>query len=189
MTFFEYLAIAYSLILSIAVSRVLSGISDALFSERRYWIHLAYVVWLLGSTLIVFWNFWLFRELEWTLPRFMLVLANPALLLVLTTQLMPTVTLDSISWRDHYYGVRQRFCATAALWILVISVTSLALSALPLDHPARLASAVTFLAFILGCFSARPSVQGGIILWNLAGLALMVFWAFAYPGAGQGMVQ
>ena len=89
MTFFEYLAIAYSLVLSIAVTRVLGGLSAALFGEGRYWIHLAWVVHVLGSSLIVFWNFWMYRDIEWTLPRFMLVLASPALLLVQATQIIP----------------------------------------------------------------------------------------------------
>jgi hypothetical protein len=99
---------------------------------------------------------------------------------------MPTESLDSISWRNHFYGIRQRLCATAAVWVLVISVTSLVLSALPWDHPCRLASAVVFVLFIVGVSSARPAVHGGIILWNLASLALMIFWAFASPGGSLG---
>ena len=186
MTFFEYLAIAYSLIISIAVSRVLGGISAALFSEKRYWIHLAYVVWILGSSLMVFWNFWLFREVEWTLPRYILVLANPALLLVLAAQIMPTESLTSMCWRTHFYRVRQGLCLTAALWLLVINVSSVYLSALPLLHPARWASSLFVLLFVLGALSAKPALHASIAVLNLASLALMIVSVFAPPGGGPG---
>jgi len=182
MTLFEYLAIAYSLIVSFAVSRLLSGLSAALSSDRRYWIHLAYVAWLLACSLMVFWNFWLYRDAEWSLPRFMLALATPALLLMLATQIMPVDPPDSISWRDHFYMIRRRLCTTAILWILSVSAASYFIAGMPLTNPARVFSALAILAFAAGIVSRRPVIHGAIIVFNLAAIVIAMARIFVRPG-------
>ena len=77
MTLFEYLAIAYSLVISFAVVRAASVLPHVLSRERIYWIHTFWVLANLVTCLVIFWNFWSFREVAWTLGRFSLVLALP----------------------------------------------------------------------------------------------------------------
>jgi len=185
MTLFEYLAIAYTLLISFAVSRVLTGLSAALSSERRYWIHLAYVVWILGSSLMVFWSFWFYRDVDWSLPRFMLRLMNPALLLILATQIMPANVSESISWRDHFFGIRRALCATASIWLCTTSFTSYFLREIPLTHPSRLFMGLSLVSFLAGVISSKPIVHGAIVVFNLATMAVAMAFIFASPsGAG-----
>jgi hypothetical protein len=181
-TFFEYLAIAYSLVLSIAVTRVLGGLSAALFGEGRYWIHLAWVVHVLGSSLIVFWNFWMYRDIEWTLPRFMLVLASPALLLVQATQIIPVDPSKVESWRDYFLATHKRLYATIATWIVIVSLSSSVILTIPLFSPFRLVSASMFLLFLYGIWSQRTAVHGLIVVANIAGMLFMMLFIFALPG-------
>ena len=43
MTLFEYLAIAFSLVLSFAAMRLVAGLPYAVQADRRYWVHLVFV--------------------------------------------------------------------------------------------------------------------------------------------------
>ncbi len=89
MTLFEYLAIAYSLVLSFAVLRTASGLPHALASGRRHWVRAAWTFIILAVCLFVFWAFWSYREVEWTLWRFALVLGNPILVFVSASIIVP----------------------------------------------------------------------------------------------------
>jgi hypothetical protein len=69
-TLFEYLAIAYSLILSFAVICLVGGLSQVFDAGRRYWIHATYVCLTLFAVLSLFWAHWSTRDLDWTFPAF-----------------------------------------------------------------------------------------------------------------------
>ena len=49
MTLFEYLAIAYGLLLSLSGVRLLNGLSHTMQASRRYWAHAIWVCLLLFS--------------------------------------------------------------------------------------------------------------------------------------------
>ena len=109
MTLFEYLAIAFSLVLSFSAIRLVGGLPHALRREGRYWVHVAFVVGLLFSVTNAFWVFWSFREISWNYPKFLLALLNPGILYLLAATLVPENPETVRSWRDHYYAVRRRF--------------------------------------------------------------------------------
>ena len=79
MTLFEYLAIAFSLLYSLAALRLLGGLPAALAPGRRYSLHLGLSVILLLWVAISFWTFWSLRDVEWTFPGFLIALAVPGL--------------------------------------------------------------------------------------------------------------
>jgi len=62
LTLFEYVAIAYCLVISFAVTRAASVLPYALAPDGRYWVHTTWVFSNLGFSLLIFWNFWSFRE-------------------------------------------------------------------------------------------------------------------------------
>ena len=76
MTLFEYLAIAFSLLFSFTVMRLLAGLPPAAQPGRRYWVHLTFTCAQLAGTVATFWAFWSYRNATWTLPKFILVLAS-----------------------------------------------------------------------------------------------------------------
>ena len=115
MTHFEYLTVGYSLIVSFAVLRALSGFPHLLRSSSRYWVHVSWVVFGLFGCVFIFWAFWRFREAEWTLRSYILVLAVPALLYVHNSILVPSDPASVTSWRDHFFRVRVPLFVTACL--------------------------------------------------------------------------
>ena len=89
MTLFEYLAIAFSLVLSFSAMRLVAGLPYAAQPNRRYWVHLSFVCILLLVTAVAFWNLWNYRDAMWTLPRFLLILATPGLIYFEACTLIP----------------------------------------------------------------------------------------------------
>ena len=89
MTLFEYLAIAFSLVLSFSAMRLVAGLPHAAQPDLRYWVHLVFVSSLLLVTALAFWNLWNYRDATWTLPRFLLILTIPGLIYFLACTLVP----------------------------------------------------------------------------------------------------
>jgi hypothetical protein len=68
MTLFEYLAIAFGLLYSVAALRVLGGLPVALAQGLRSSLHLTLTVVNLLLIATSFWTFWSLRDVEWTFP-------------------------------------------------------------------------------------------------------------------------
>ena len=89
MSLVEYLAIAFSLIFSFAALRLVAGLPHTLDSERRHYIHILHMFFVLFDTVSLFWGFWLYRDVQWNFFRFLCVLATPAVLNFLACTLVP----------------------------------------------------------------------------------------------------
>ncbi len=178
MTQFEYIAIAYSMVLSFTVLRALSVLPHAVRIGRRYWVHTTWVCLTLGTTLLLFWNFWLYREIEWTLPRLALVLANPSILYVMASLLAPGDSPATESWREYFFSIRLRFFATCIAWDLSALTENYVLGGdLPTFHSINIQLWVVTLAHVAGAASKRAGVQAAIVL------ALFVAFALVLSGA------
>ncbi len=164
MTQFEYIAIAYSMVLSFTVLRALSVLPHAVRSGRHYWVHTTWVGLTLATTVGVFWNFWFYREIEWTLPLLVLVLANPAILFVLASLLAPTDALATDSWREYFFSIRLRLFVTAIAWDLSGLVEIWVLVDLPAFHPANVQLGALLVAHLVGAISKRPAVQSAVVV-------------------------
>ena len=182
MTLFEYLAIAFSLVYSFSAMRLVAGLPAATQHGRRYWVHLTYVCMFLMATAVAFWGFWSFRDVDWTLPTFLLALAGPGLLFFLACTLIPESSSTVVSWRDYYYSVRSRFFLGVIVWALAIeSLTTVVLPDAPWLHPIRVSHAATVLLGILGASSASHRVHSGLALVGIAGFLILASTIFLQP--------
>ncbi len=183
MSLFEYVAVAYSLIFSFAVMRLIGGISYAFDRDRIYWVHATHVCYQLLATAISFWIMWSFREIEWTLGGFLLVLAGPGIYYFNATVLIPEAPASIESWRAHYFSVRKRYWGAICVWSLVSTASSSALLGMPLVDPMRTPQVFLFALGIGGMASARPRVHEmlAIALASLTPLGAFIF--LSQPGA------
>jgi hypothetical protein len=186
MTLFEYLAIAYSLVLSFAAMRLLEGLPHAARSGRRYWPHLLLVVFSLLTCVTTFWVYWSFRSTSWDYFRFWLALANPGLNYFIACTLVPR-NADSIqSWHQYFASVRRRYFVAFASWALVIAGMNSFLLSMPLGHPSRLGQLTYFSIATVGAFTSNEKVVSGIaplllLLWLVSALFLLQPGALAGP--------
>ena len=102
MTLFEYLAAGHTLILTFALTRVLSGIAVAVDSSRRSWLHLSWLGFVVSNVLFTFWAMWGYQQVEWTLMRFMGLLLVPIFVFMFSSILVPQNIGAIESW-EHYY--------------------------------------------------------------------------------------
>lgn len=183
MTLFEYLAIAFSLVLSFAAMRLVAGLPYATMSGRRYWVHVVMVCVQVLIAIVAFWNLWSFRDATWTLPTFVLVLASPGLIYFNACTLIPEQASSIESWRNYYYAVRRRFFLGIAAAVLVAATSSTVILQMPWIHPARAPMLVTLAVALIGVSSSNERVHAGVALGFILLPLVLAFTLLSEPGA------
>jgi hypothetical protein len=183
MTLFEYLAIAFSLLFSFSVMRLIGGLPHALNPDRRYWIHLCLVLIQLTGTAVVFWAFWSYREVEWTFARFLLALASPSLIYFASCTLVPEDPASVESWRSYYYSSCRKYFLCLSVWALVVAIAVTVLVQMPITHPARIAQTGVFVAGLIGASSSEARVHGGIVALFLCLIVFVFLTYLMRPGS------
>ena len=163
MTLFEYLAIAFSLLYSVAALRILGGLPAAMSPRRRSALHLGLTLILLYVVAISFWTFWSLRDVGWTFVGFLLALAVPGVLFYCAAVLIPENPETVASWRDHYFSVHRRMYGGLALWGVAAALSATVNLGMGLAHPARFVHAITIAVGGVGATSSRARVHAGLI--------------------------
>ncbi len=181
MSLFEYLAAAYTLILSFAAAWLIGGLPDSIVASRRYWVHLVFVAVAFFQIAITFWNFWSFRAADWTFARFLLVLMQPAVLQYMAATLIPASPDQVESWREFYYSIRQRYFASVIAFGFLAGLNVILILDFPLLHPSTLGVVWAIAAGVIGVSSDNPRVHAGLALVALVLLPAAVLVLFAQP--------
>ena len=183
MTIFEFLSVAVSIILSLAIIRLLNGSPYLTASAKRYWVHAAWVIGLAIAIPLIWWNTWAYSQIEdWIFPEFVLLLLTPVTVYYLAATLIPDAPATVESWRSHFFQVRQRlFFATIFLFICFI-MTTVVLLHVPLLHPQRVGEGAMIVLLLIGAFSENPRVHGLLVSLALCGLAAVIALFFLRPG-------
>jgi hypothetical protein len=162
MTLFEYLAIAFSLVLSSAAMRLVSGLPYAFDQNRRYWVHFCFLVLGLFTVVLTFWAYWSYRDATWDLLKFLLALIHLGLAYFLAITIVPENPGDVVAWREHYYSVRTRYFSAAIFFAITSTLNPTLFLEMPLNHPARLVHACMLLVGIIGTSTADSRIHGGL---------------------------
>ncbi|MEM7218668.1 MAG: hypothetical protein AAF515_09905 [Pseudomonadota bacterium] len=176
MSLFEYLAIAFSIIISMSVIRVISGLPHVLHRGRRYWVHAAFVGIQLMMTIVVFWNYWNFATYtDWTLPKFILILASPALIYLNACTLVPERAENIESWRDYYFSVHRRYFLGLAAWLFAVAANTVVFLDMPIAAPGRIAQLMALLGCLAGAYYSSSKLHATLAAFMTG---LMLFWIF-----------
>ena len=183
MTLFEYISVAISLVLSLAAVRVLSGLSVAFAEGRRFWVHAAWLVMVLGISALVWWNFWSFRDADWNLFRFLMVLAAPGSIYLMGAALVPESPSEVASWEEHFFFARRRFFLALGAFFVTVSTTSCVLLEIPWMTAARASQIVGFTLAVVGVVSPSRRVHRILPIAFAVLLAAVSFLIFERPGS------
>ena len=110
---FEYLVVLTSIVLGLAVTRVIAGIGNIIQTRRRkrtYWVHIVWMVNLLLTITIVWWVAYRWRMQErWTFFLFLWLLLTPILLYLISALIFPdTDEAQRVTdWNAYYYENRR----------------------------------------------------------------------------------
>lgn len=182
MTLFEYLAIAYGLLLSLACVRLLNGLSHVLYSAHKYWTHAIWSCLLLFFGLLLFWQHWSTLNVEWTFLTFMMNLAGPGMIYFLACTLIPDEARGVDSWRDYYFSVRRQFFGGLCIWSVIMVVNTTLILGVPLLHRSRIIPIGLMLLGLLGLSTDSPRVHAGILVGVLV-VAITAAVILLQPGA------
>ena len=122
-TYFEYISVALSLFYALVLAKLLGGLPAAVHGQRRYWVHLLWVVNLLLACLVSWQGIWAFRDVDWVPGRFFAVFAFPSLLYLRAAVLLTEEPREVRSWREHYYGNCRGFFLLGAVGSLNLAVS------------------------------------------------------------------
>ena len=169
MNLFEHVAVAFSMVLSFGVVRLLDGLRPALVPGRRYWVHALWLVQKAAQPRLLLVGILVLpggRRLD----RRFLPLAPPrtSLLFLQATALVTTNPSAVDSWRDHFFGIHSWFFSVDVVLILHSVTTASLLRGVPLVHPLRALQAVGLTISILGAASASPRLHATIARVALA---------------------
>jgi hypothetical protein len=163
--------------------RLLSGLPYAIRPGPRYWVHLAFVLVHLLGTSLSFWNFWAYRDADWTLPRFLLALASPGVVFFISCSLIPENPSAVTSWRDHYFATRRSFFLGLIVWALVGVGVITFVAGLPWLHPGRIGSVVLLLVGAVGMSFAGPRVHAALAVGVVVVITVAVSSVYLQPAS------
>ena len=179
MTLYEHIAIANSIILSLAVVRLLDAIPHAFDPSRRYLIHCAFIVVTLWAGAQYWWISWTFSHVEsWTYAKFLLYLAPPAILYSVARTLSSPDPSQVSNFREYFVESYRRFFFLFAAYMGFIVLGSWQIIELPILHPSRILQVSVMLLALSGAFfdsSRHHAVLAGIFLLLLLAGTVSIF--------------
>lgn len=127
MQIFDFLSVAVSIVVGLALTHTLEGISRLIQARGRvkvYWVHLLWVVGILMLQIQYWWGAWLFNAVtDWTLSKFGLFLVAPIFLFVAGDMMFPDLTDPSnTSMWDYYYEKRRSIFGLLIAYFIAASV-------------------------------------------------------------------
>lgn len=184
MTLFEYLSVLASIIFSLSAAQILTRIRTVLDPEKRYWVHALWVFFALLLHLLIWWEFWGYRDVvSWNVLNFGLLLLNPLVLFVCAGALVQSEKSETGDWLDHFFETRRTIFLTLGILPVVSVVRRFVLADVPLLSIQNSPELIFFLLFLLGFLYAGKRVQAAIVIasWILAVIVIGGFWF--EPGA------
>lgn len=163
--------------------RLISGLPHTLRSESRYWVHATFVILQLIITIVVFWNYWNFASYEnWTLAKFILILASPALVFLNACTLIPERADTIESWKVHYFEVSRRYFIGLGLWLLAVLANTIVFLDIPFFSPARYAHLAAFAICAVGAVSRSNGTHAVIAAMTAGLISFWIFYVAFNPG-------
>ena len=182
MSIFEYVTVAVSIILGLAIARMLSALTDLFIYKDRVRLHWIPIVWVVTLFLVLITFWWqLFSSgasKEWLYIDFVAIITIAVLFYVASSLLLPRYWTDNEIDLYEFFSATGRWGAAAnsAIYFFAIFLDFL-LWGIPVASTLTALKLLTFAAGI-GAFLSRSVRQAGI--WTVAYvLALVALMGYA----------
>ena len=181
MNSFEYISVLISVLLGLAVTHLVVGIVSVIQNRettRVYWVHLVWVVNVLGHITMWWWAFHTWADLDaWSMPVFYLLFGYSLVLSAIAGLLFPVHGLEN-DYRAFFFRQFRWFLGLQVLWlgidvVEVMVKESVGLRPVPPDY--FLLTIPVILGLLIGSIVKSPKYH--------AFLTLSVFLFNAYYAA------
>jgi hypothetical protein len=167
---FEYFIVIPAVILGLGISRLLAGFGAALQHRGRvriYWVHALWVIIIFLLQLQMWWSWWGLRGETFTFFTYLLRLATPLSLFLLSVIVTPEADLSAkgerLDLETHFYSARVAFFVTLTIYPLT-GVLSALLMGRSFFSPAIWITLIFALLALTGVFVASRRVHGVIVV-------------------------
>lgn len=182
MTLFEYVSVAISIIIALAIAEGLRGLRSALDSRKRYGTHIAWIFIKLANPIFYWWTIWGLREFPeyWNMVTFTYVLMMPSIMYLQLHSLVSSDPDKIEDWRKHFYSQRRWFFGLNTLLAALagFNFTNLFISA-PLNVFPIIAYALIGALSIAGFVSDNPRLHA-LIAATVAAFSIIYYWVILF---------
>ena len=182
MTLFEYISVAISIIIALAIAEGLRGLQSALVPNRRYGIHVIWIFIKLANPIFFWWAIWGYRDYpeSWNMGTFTLALVMPSIMYLQLHSLVSHSPEQVEDWRTHFYNQRRWFFGLNALLSAcsVLGSTYVFISATP-DAIAVIGYAVIGLLSIAGFITDNSRLHAAIAIFVVA-FNFVYWWVITF---------
>lgn len=183
MELFNYIAIAFSFVYTAAALRLLGGLSSAINKDRRYTVHLLFIVIQLISIITSFWGVWAHRNLEdWKLYKFIFLLIDGALYYFIATVLVPENPNEINSWKDYYYKNKYKLFYAILTFLVYVQINGYVLTGVFYFGPEQFFHLIFLIPIIFGLKSKNHKIHFAIACFYLITTFAMMLTVASEPG-------
>ena len=183
MELFNYISIAFSFVYTAAAIRLLGGLSAATNKDRRYIVHLLFIVIQLVSIITSFWGVWAYRNLEdWKLYKFIFLLMDGALYYFIATVLVPENPNEIDSWKDYYYKNKHKLFYAILTFLVYVQINDYVLTDELYFGPEQFFHLIFLIPIYFGLKSNNHKVHVVIACFYLITTFTMMLTVASEPG-------
>ncbi|MDJ0863729.1 MAG: hypothetical protein QNJ82_16005, partial [Gammaproteobacteria bacterium] len=177
---FPFLSAMFAVLVALGIARLIAGLAAFARSQDRaqtYWVHGAWVVFMLLLYIHLWWSLWDLRGVEsWTYFKYLFLLSGPAALYMATTLLIPSSeVVEDFDSRVYYFRVHRKFFAAlgaTTVWGMLIYPVFMG------QHDPVLGWLLLFLAVVVMLALTRNErAHAGL---TIAAWALFLTWVISY---------
>lgn len=180
---YQHVVVVMSILLGLAVTQLLRGIAQLYRTRKRvptYWLHSAWAALLVGFSLLLWWTYWSYRDIEsWDFLRFVLYVSPTLVFSFLTLIAFPDSADQVTSLKDYYFANRRAFFGILALYGLLAGTTAVVVRGLPVLDPSNGVRLLMVLLLLILARSASERVHAALFGVSAALVVLFVL-AFQY---------
>jgi hypothetical protein len=159
---FEVVLTSASIVVALAIARLLEGLRDTFDRKRRYWIH---CLWVTNRLLLVFGSLLMSFEARGRVDPdaflLLMVVIPPAIIFLQANALVTPQPGEVDDWRDHFWSVKKWFFGANMLYVLGVFLLSTYGLAAELEVVQRYtAPAIGMTLSIVGYRSSSERVHG-----------------------------
>jgi hypothetical protein len=182
MTLFEYISVAISIIIALAIAEGLRGLRSALDSSRRYVIHAMWIFIKLANPIFYWWTIWGLKEFPeyWNMGTFTYILIMPSIMYLQLHSLVSSNPDQVKDWREHFSNQRKWFFGLNTLLAAMagFNFTNLFISAPPNALPIIAYTLIGVLS-IAGFISHNRRLHA-VIATTVAVFSLVYYWMILF---------
>ena len=185
MQMFEYVIVLISIVIGLALTHLMQGITWVIQHPRRarvWWVHLIWVTYMFLS--VIFWWWWEFqlqRIKSWTFPIYVFVVFYAFYLYLICALLFPRDLEGYEGYRDYFMARRTWFFGLLVGWAVIDTIDTWIKGPqyfASLGATAMIFNVALVICSVVGITVRRGSVQAAIAVGQLAYLVSGVLHLF-----------